>query len=259
MLICIWCSRSEGNVTFNNKAHVIPQSLKGTLICPEVCDDCNAYFGKYDSATKSVSVELTIKEILWPAKIILIDSLQEVGKNKNIQKADTSFFKINLNTRSITIKPAFSIQPIGRSNILKIFKRGIYKMFLEQIHTEDGVCHNRTFDFIKRFSRYKLEPELPLFYARKRQFIILTSKELIKHPKLLIPNANEKTTLFRNDKFIEFEILGHVFGICLTENFKPFVSDYLKQSTEIKRGLMYDSTIEVTNLFQIDIMLNSLK
>lgn len=46
--VCRFCKRSVPDTTFDELAHIIPESLGGTrnLACLEECDDCNGKFGK---------------------------------------------------------------------------------------------------------------------------------------------------------------------------------------------------------------------
>ena len=58
---CIWCEKKEPEVSFENKPHVLPRSLGGNEIGFDICDDCNAYFGKATSGKPAL--DFVFKEI----------------------------------------------------------------------------------------------------------------------------------------------------------------------------------------------------
>lgn len=52
MSTCIYCKKSEPNVTFDSREHVIPQGFgafgaETFVLHNKVCDDCNSYFGDH--------------------------------------------------------------------------------------------------------------------------------------------------------------------------------------------------------------------
>jgi hypothetical protein len=61
--VCVWCLKTSKEVTFNNEAHIFPQSLGGRIICENVCDECNRYFGAKQNPDIP-SVEVAFKEPL---------------------------------------------------------------------------------------------------------------------------------------------------------------------------------------------------
>lgn len=56
--ICRFCGKRFPEVTFNRKAHVVPQAIgNANLLCYFECDNCNQFFGKYeDHLAKFLSV-----------------------------------------------------------------------------------------------------------------------------------------------------------------------------------------------------------
>lgn len=58
---CIWCGKTEPDVSFRAAPHIVPHNLGSDDIGFDVCDDCNHYFG---TATRGVpSCDLAFKEI----------------------------------------------------------------------------------------------------------------------------------------------------------------------------------------------------
>jgi len=99
---CIWCSKSEDAVQFRKLAHTIPKSLGGKMICENVCDDCNLYFGS--SQFQTPSIETVIKETFNISRARFLSSTDDMGKNKALAKFSSIFFNVNFTTGTITIK-----------------------------------------------------------------------------------------------------------------------------------------------------------
>lgn len=59
--LCIWCGRTEPEVSFENKPHILPHSLGGEEIGFDICDDCNAFFGT--ATLGKPSLDFVFKEI----------------------------------------------------------------------------------------------------------------------------------------------------------------------------------------------------
>lgn len=61
-LTCLWCrlDSQSPKVTFDKKAHTIPQSLGGKFICEEICDTCNHYF--VSPGVNIVAIEVVLRE-----------------------------------------------------------------------------------------------------------------------------------------------------------------------------------------------------
>lgn len=79
--VCRFCGKTQDDVTFNNRSHVVPKLLGNFLVVSNFeCDVCNSYFSKYET------------ELEKYIKIPLIANLRDKElKNrfaKNIQRVD---------------------------------------------------------------------------------------------------------------------------------------------------------------------------
>lgn len=249
---CIWCNRNELQTTFKKIAHTIPQSLGGKMICENVCDECNHYFGNIQD--KLPSIEETFKETFNITRLRLLGK-ERVGKNKALAKFKSTYFNVNIQKGQFSLKPKFQLRPDFQKILCRQFKRGIYKVFLEELERQENEAFNEKYNFIRSFSRYN-EADFPVFYFRKGVGIVLTNESWLKNPELHIHKNSRMKYLYCDENFIEFELLGHVFGIVKNENWNFFYEDYITKSQKMKQKFIFEHMIEIDFLIDIDLALN---
>ncbi|NYJ25971.1 HNH endonuclease [Allomuricauda sp. ARW1Y1] len=249
MKICIWCRQNDTQVTFNNKAHTIPQSLGGKNICENVCDKCNSYFGNIQN--RIPSIETVIKETFNISRLILLDSSNEVGKNKALARFKSELFNVNLKQKKVRVKPKYSLRQNFQKNMARQLKRGIYKVYLEERERQKGDALNEKYDFIREFSRYNLG-DFPLIYFRRKNGIMMMLEEWNKSPELIFDERYRMKYLLDNHNFFEFELLGHVLAISTSRNFVLSRDTYIKETKKVKEELFSEMfPIEKFNDFDL--------
>jgi hypothetical protein len=230
---CIWCLKTEEEETFEKIAHIIPQSLKAKKICKEVCDNCNDYFGNHRSGTPQI--EVMLKETFFLSRLILLDSMGEIGKNKALPKPNSSiFFKINTKNRSIKLKSSFKTG--FKQKMCRQFKRGIYKVYLENNQTLNGNSHDKKFDFIRQFARHNFG-DCPVVYSKRKYAASLDAISHIKYPEIL--ETKDCKEMVNNFNVYEFKILSHQFAIPLISLYELTLDKYLKNAAEKHTELLY--------------------
>ncbi len=150
----IWCCKSQPNVSFKNDAHTIPKSLGGKNLCESVCDTCNSYFGNMHD--KLPAIETVIKETFNISRLILLDSSNDIGKNKSLARFKSVFFNVDMQKRKVRIKPKFSLRKNFQVDLGRLLRRGIFKIYLEERERQIGDALDDKFNFIREFSRYNL-------------------------------------------------------------------------------------------------------
>lgn len=249
---CIWCSRSSNDTLFEKEAHTIPQSLGGKNICPNVCDDCNHYFG----ATKDgiPSIETIIKETFNITRARFLKTQNEIGKNKVMPKFSSVFFNVNFEKGKLDLKLAYRLKPGFQSRIGRQMKRGIFKMYLEEVERQFDKGLDKRFDFIREFARYDIG-DYPVFYFNRKHPIIPMSDDWVKNPSLQLTDDMKFKYIINHPSFDEFEFLGHLIGIPISRTFEIMVDDYLTKTNKLKSKWFYHGTI-VKNFNDIDLILN---
>lgn len=250
MKICIWCTESQKQKSFNDLAHSIPKSLGGKNICENVCDDCNHYFGNINDRLRSI--EETIKEVFYISRVRFLGK-GKIGKNKPIARIKSTYFNIDIDKGKFSLKTKFTLTKDFQTNLCRQFKRGIYKIYLEELEINKNVALDKEFDFIRSFAKDNLG-DLPVFYFNRLHPIIALTEESIANPSI---NFEYKTMnyLIQNDVFFEFELLGQVFGIVRNKEWVKSFEDYIKENREIKKDYFSD-IILINKVTDIDFTLN---
>ncbi|MEQ9231823.1 MAG: HNH endonuclease [Cyclobacteriaceae bacterium] len=208
---CIWCSKDEEHVTFERKAHTIPQSLGGKHICSEVCDSCNNYFGS--PSNQLPSIEVAFKELFNISRHIL---LRTTGEYKKISRYKSEFFNVNWDNLSIRVKPRYQLKSNFQENLARQLRRGFYKVFIEDRSRTIGDVHSNKFDFIRAFARYNLG-DYPLFYFYPAKDIVYFSTPDAIEPELRFSEYHKE--VMTKFGFYEFFLMGHYFSIPVSTNY----------------------------------------
>lgn len=249
---CLWCLKSEPETSFQKKAHTIPKSLGGENFNNNVCDECNEFFGNRNCSNRKYSIEEALKETFNITRKRLSDSHEP---KKKIGRFKSKFFEVKIKNGKyrLDLKTSFKFSQEFQVELCRAFKRGLYKMFLEEINRQQNIGYEEKYDIIRKFARYN-ENDLPIFYfVRKFGAIILTDKE-IATPILMFDRMKY---LYSNEKFVEIEFLGHVFGFPISPFTSEDLIDYKLKSFNSKSEF-FTNAIEIYRLIDVDITLNIL-
>jgi hypothetical protein len=242
--------KTDNEVTFNKLAHTIPKSIGGKEICSNVCDACNHFFGTGHNSQPAI--ETVIKETFNITRAKLLEPLYEIGKNKTLTHFTSVYFNVNFINRSISVKPAFRLKKGFQETLCRQFKKGLFKIFLEETERQNRNGLDKKFDFIREFCRYDLG-EYPVFYFPRKNGVILSTAEDIQHPKFYFyPRMN---FYIMDYNFFEFEFIGHLFSIPISRYYKISIDNYLNKSIPIKIKY-FNEPIIMKYLTQIDLTLD---
>ncbi len=254
MKVCIWCRKTEEQSSFKKLAHTIPQTLGGTLICENVCDDCNLFFGTHYKG--SPSVEAILKETFNVSRMRFLHAGKQVGKNKKLSRFSSIYFDVNFNKRKIDLKFAYKRQHGFQERIGRQLKKGLYKIFLEEMDRQKGAGLDSQYDFIREFSRHDLG-DYPVFYFERTYGVILVAKDWVSNPQFHIDKDYQMKYLVQEPSFFEFEFMGHVFGIATSRYWQLAIDNYLKKTSEAKSGY-FKAWRLVKSFNDIDLLLSIL-
>lgn len=221
MKICIWCRQSSPQVTFFKKAHTFPDSLNGKNICENVCDTCNHYFGS--PTPDGPSVEVILKEALNVSKYLLFHQIGKLPKNKRFK---SEFFTIDWKQHKIKPKFKYRLNWGFQQNAGKQFRRGLYKVFLEERERQKKDALDERFDFIREFARYNFG-DFPIFYFKPKFQAILFSLPDITEPTIRFTEYSEITD--SEFRIFEYQIMGHYFAIPTSRVYNLTLANYLKK------------------------------
>lgn len=194
---CIWCGKSEPEVTFKTIAHILPKTLGGKEIVDDVCDDCNHYFG---TAPKGgvPCMDHAFKEIFGAMRLLSSSNL-----NENTYKSFSStYFSYHHSKQLFKIKSNFNSIAITRQ-----FKRALYEVFLQKYHFVTGDGHNNMFQMVRDFARY--DKGNPHIYYAFNNIIVGPDDNYKKQPYL--PMSEKLIEELFKYGFFEFWLFGHSF------------------------------------------------
>lgn len=250
MKSCIWCKNDESQVTFNKDAHIVPQSLGGKSICPSVCDKCNHYFGS--PTNNKPAIELVFKETFNITRARLLIGENEIGKNKALSHFKSVYFNIDFKKGKLDVKPTFKLRNGFQSMLCRQFKRGLYKVFLEETERINNNGLDKNFDFIREFARYDIGDYPVLYYPRSMPMLLL-QENAAKNPQLGLDKIFKY--MIQDYGFFEIEFLGHLFAFPTTIDYEILVEKYLAESIR-EKGKYHKLPISLNYLTDIDLTLS---
>ena len=245
---CLWCLKTEPEVTFIKKAHTIPKSLGGKNYNRNVCDDCNYYFGNRDSHNGKYSIEVALKEAFCISRKRFL--LGGIPKRK-VGEFKSQFFEMKERNGKyrLAVKPSYLF--VSQVELCRAFKRGLYKMYFEELNRQKGIGYEESFDIIRAFSRYN-NYDLPVLYFTRKIGVMIFFKSEAETPILYF---NRMNYLYSDSKFAEIEFLGHVFGFPIAHFSKEEFEDYAQKSIEMKKNFFIEANV-IEKFTDIDIALS---
>jgi len=246
---CLWCLSSEPEVTFEKKAHTIPKSLGGQNFNRNVCDNCNEYFGNRDSNNSRYSIEEALKETFVITRKRLLNASEPKRK---VGRFRSKFFEIKERNGKprLSVKSSFRFSKTFQVEICRAFKRGLYKMFLEELNRQRKLGYEENYNIIRDYARNNIG-ELPVFYFYRKFGVMLLLENEAETPTLLFDRMNY---LYCNDKFMEIEFLGHVFGFPISIFNEQELQYYISESMKNKRNY-FKGFVIIERLIDVDLML----
>lgn len=150
----------------------------------------------------------------------------------------------------LTIKQSFRFSSNFQVELGRAFKRGLYKMFLEELNRQKNLGYEKKYDIIRQYSRYN-KGELPVLYFNRIVGIMMMFGREAETPILFFDRMKY---LYSNDKFTEIEFLGHVFGFPIGKFNENDFKTYIAQSIKQKEGHFKDAVL-IKKMTDIDITL----
>ena len=249
MKTCIWCNKNEESATFYKKAHIVPQSMGGTEICDNVCDKCNHFFGANHNGLPPI--ELVFKETFNITRARLLGK-ENIGKNKAMSHFKSIYFKVDFQKNKIDVKPSFKLLPGFQSILCRQFKRGVYKVFLEENERVNGNSLDNKYDFIREFACFNIGDYPVLYFPSKVPFVLSPTDEL-KTPNFSFQKKFEFQSY--ENGFFDIYYLGHVLSFPIVRNWEIIFNSYLTQSIKQKERF-YHKPIIIEYLTDIDLTLS---
>jgi hypothetical protein len=249
---CLWCLKTDSETTFEKKAHTIPKSLGGQNYNQNVCDVCNYYFGNRDCHNGKYSIEVALKE----AFNISREMFMKAGTQKRkVGKFKSQFFQVKERNGKyrLIINDSFKFTKGFQEELCRAFKRGLLKMYLEELNRQTGEGFEMKFNTIRDFARYN-KNDIPVFYFYRKLPMIAMLKSEAETPILYF---GKMKYLVSNENFCELEFLGHVFGFPIAGVAMSDFENHVVKSVFAKKEYFSESRV-IRMLTDIDITLKIL-
>lgn len=244
---CIWCLKQEPATTFFKKAHTIPKSLGGQNFNRNICDECNYYFGNRDSHNGKYSIEVALKEAFTISRKRFL--LGSTGRRK-VGEFKSQFFEIKERKGKYRLAVKSSFMFASQFELCRAFKRGLYKMYFEELNRQRNLGYASSYNIIRNFARHNVG-DLPILYFTRRYGIMMFFKSEAETPVLYFDRMKY---LYSDEKFAEIEFLGHVFGFPITEFSREEFESYAQKSIELKKEHFIEAKV-IQKFTDIDIAL----
>lgn len=192
---CIWCGKSEPDVTFKNKPHILPDAVGGNELGKDICDTCNAYFGS------SMHPNLPSPDLIFK-EIFNLERFFNGGNSiTNGEKFRASLFRVEDN--KLYIKRSYLRNPL----IANQLKRAFYEIFLQKYHAFTGQGHDLAFAGVIAYARYNQNiRNLKVYYMHQEMWFLPSNlnKTFLPFSDIMLAELN-RTGIF------EFDFLGYSF------------------------------------------------
>lgn len=167
----------------------------------------------------------------------------------------SEYFNIDYRNKNVELKKSKTrFDSDFKYKLTRQFKRGFYKMYLEELERQLGTAHSDQYDFIRQFARYDLN-DLPLFYFYKSWGAIAATEDTFKNPSLEMDKEMKMLYLVSESKYFnEFEFIGHTFSVVTHPHWKYHLESYQRQSLDMKKRF-YRGMKPIDSLFDIDLAL----
>ncbi|MCK9157022.1 MAG: HNH endonuclease [Paludibacteraceae bacterium] len=236
---CIWCGKTEPEVSFKTAPHILPRKLGGCEIGLDVCDDCNHFFGTAEK--NKPNIDLVFKEIFGSFRFFS-DNLNE----HSYEKYSSVYFNYLHSKQCIKIKSLFCSSIITRQ-----FKRALYNVFFQKYHFVTGNANNPMFDMVRDFARYNIGS--PLVFYSFNNLKLTPGQEEMNNPHL--PITNEIIDDMMKYGVFAFFFMGEIFYLeIFPDVFQIKGMDFLqKQAQRFLVSVKGNERIfEFTDVMQLD-------
>lgn len=191
------------------------------MLCDSVCDNCNYYFGTKQKGTPSV--EVVFKEILNLSRHIILLKTKE---GKRLGRLPSEYFNFDKENYKISVNRRYRSDPTFQSKLARLFKRGLYKVYLEERQRVVGDALDNRFDFIREFARFDMN-DFPVYYVVPAKGIMFTSHNDHTFQALRFPPFIHE--MDKNYRIYEMHLYGHTFLLPLSSSFlQLYLQSYQK-------------------------------
>lgn len=241
---CIWCGKSEPEVTFKNKPHILPDSVGGNELGYDICDTCNSYFGSKRQYNLP-SPDLIFKEIFNLERFFNgSDSITSGEKYRS-----ELFPLIN---DELHIRRRILDSPIY-ADLLKV---AFYEIFLQKFHAFTKNAHDSIFDGVRCLARYNSNVcNLKIYYVHKHMWF---REANLNKTRIYFTDYHQNelnTTGFYSFDFLGFTFFLEIIKSKADKNRNKYFSSFLTKNAimmpEIEEFCTIRQLFDLFNFLQV--------
>lgn len=245
---CIWCGKSEPEVSFKNKPHIVPDSVGGSELGKDICDVCNAYFGA-STHPNLPSPDLIFKEIFNLKRFF------DGGKSiTNEEKFRASLFRV------VDDKLYLKRSYLNSTLIANQLKRAFYEIFLQKYHAFTGNGHDLAFSGVVAYARYNENvSNLKVYYMHQEMWFrpTILNKTFLLFSEHLVDELNMYGIFPFN--FLGYNFYLEVFKDKANENRDSFFETILSKEGFLTTGVEGPAIEEFERIGQLHEIFNFLQ
>lgn len=268
--ICIFCLKSEPDVTFLNMPHVIPNALGNKyLLHYEECDECNSYFcstledalDKYTAIFRTLNRTKNKRKKL--TKITSIDGSFTYGFNSKInafQISGSNYMNYIQDDDSGNLTICYDIKRHRPSDVYKAFMKIFYGLLPRDHHKNFKILHewimNKDHNELIAKPLIALRSWMPGFNHKPLSVIIYNKINFTDKPSnefdyvglISFGNVYYEMPIF-SDNFLVYANALKIKGEALTFNLKLFPKPI---SPTVVQSVNFSNTDYITDKFEIN-------
>lgn len=130
-------------------------------------------------------IELVFKETFNISRARLLAAEENIGKNRALARFKSVYFDVDFKIGQLSVKPSFKLKPGFQAKLCTQFKKGLYKVFLEENERVNKNSLDDRYDFIREFARWGIG-DLPVLYFPRKLPMLLIKKNEAREPQFLL-------------------------------------------------------------------------
>jgi len=182
---CRFCGRTENEVTFNSKSHVVPKFLGNFLIISNSeCDECNSFFSKYETELeKYVKIPLIANKKDRDLKDRLGQNISRIGEEIIVNGEQEKVEFNGLYVLKIFLKFAYGMIDEDNLNDYKNIKNVLLSDDIPRITHILDITTREPFDFNtvalynKKVDDNKFVDNILTFNFNMKKYVIFFNKD----------------------------------------------------------------------------------
>jgi hypothetical protein len=169
-------------------------------------------------------------------------------RDKKLPRFKSEYFNYDMEKHLIQPKFRYRIISDFRGKFTKQFKRGIYKIFLEERSESRGDALDPQFDFIREFARYGIG-DYPVYYCRPTTPAIFFSLPDVMEPVIRFTDHSDR--VMQEFGFYSYYFISHTITFPTIRTYELTLDNYVRYFLKSDDS-QFDKMIPLKSITDID-------